>query len=184
MWGFRSYGHARVAALAVALVGIFATGRVVLAQPAPIPGNESTQYAEEGAAAADPTISGFDFTALSLEDLMNVDIMNQQVTSVSKHIERVAESPAAVYVISNEDVRRSGMSSIPDLLRLAPGMNVGRINANKWGISSRGFNDQYSNKLLVLMDGRAIYRQFFSGVYWETVDYPLRDLDRIEVVRG
>jgi iron complex outermembrane receptor protein len=184
MWGSGCRrGRRRAASLAVALVASATVAGVVPAQSRPAAADLPAPHADH-VDAADSPAPGDDFTSLSLEDLMNVDIMNQQVTSVAKHPERLAESPAAVYVISNEDVRRSGMSSIPDLLRLAPGTNVGRINANKWGISARGFNDQYSNKLLVLMDGRAIYRPLFSGVYWETVDYPLGDLDRIEIVRG
>jgi iron complex outermembrane receptor protein len=119
------------------------------------------------------------FIDMSLEDLMNVEI-----TSVSKHREKVAQAPAAVAVISQEDVRRSGMTSIAELLRLSPGLEVARVHANQWAITSRGFNDVFANKLLVLMDGRTVYTPAFSGVYWDTVDYVLPDLDRIEVIRG
>jgi iron complex outermembrane receptor protein len=120
-----------------------------------------------------------DFTALSLEDLMNI-----KVTSVSKKKQSIADAPAAVSVISQEDIRRSGFSTIPDLLRLAPGMDVARINSHIWAISSRGLNDEFANKLLVMQDGRSLYTPFFGGVYWNTVDYVLEDLDRIEIIRG
>src|ERR1041384_8328986 len=122
---------------------------------------------------------GGDLTTMSLEDLMNV-----QVTSVSKTAQSVNTAPAAITVITQEDIRHSGLESIPELLRLAPGMEVARFNANQWAISARGFNDIYANKLLVLMDGRTIYYPVHGGVYWDTVDYVLPDLDRIEVIRG
>jgi iron complex outermembrane receptor protein len=120
-----------------------------------------------------------DLTNLSLEDLMNVE-----VTSVSKKKQSIADAPAAVTVISQDDIARSGFSTIPDLLRLVPGMDVARINSSTWAISARGFNGQYANKLLVLQDGRALYTPLYAGVYWDTVDYILPDLDRIEVIRG
>lgn len=120
-----------------------------------------------------------DLTQLSLEDLMNVE-----VTSVSKQRQKLSEAPAAVSVISQEDIRRSGMGSIPELLRLVPGLSVAQFNANRWAITSRGFSDIYANKLLVLMDGRTLYNPFNSGVDWDEVDYLLPDLERIEVIRG
>ncbi len=131
-----------------------------------------------GAARAAEAIEE-NFIDMSLEDLMNVEI-----TSVSKYKQKVAQAPAAVSVISQDDIRRSGMTSIAELLRLSPGLEVARVDANKWAISSRGFNDVFANKLLVLMDGRTVYTPAFSGVYWDTVDYVLPDLDRIEVIRG
>src|SRR3954468_14853225 len=120
-----------------------------------------------------------DLTELSLEDLMNVEVY-----SAGKHNQRLAEAAAAATVITQEDIRRSGMTSIPELLRLSPGLDVARINANQWAISSRGFNELYAGKMLVLMDGRSVYTPLFSGVYWDTLDYILPDLDRIEVIRG
>ncbi|HEY7120877.1 MAG TPA: TonB-dependent receptor, partial [Tepidisphaeraceae bacterium] len=116
---------------------------------------------------------------MSLEDLMNVEI-----TSVARQKQKASAAPAAVTVINQDDIRRSGLSSIPELLRLAPGLDVAQVNANTWAISSRGFNDIFANKLLVLMDGRTVYTPAFSGVYWDSVDYVLQDLERIEVVRG
>jgi iron complex outermembrane receptor protein len=120
-----------------------------------------------------------DFTSMSLEDLMKVEI-----TSVSKQKQTVAQAPAAVTAIGQDDIRRSGMKTIPELLRLVPGLEVAQINASHWAISSRGLNDLYANKLEVLMDGRSVYTPLFSGVYWDTIDYVMPDLDRIEVIRG
>jgi iron complex outermembrane receptor protein len=120
-----------------------------------------------------------DLTSMSLEDLMSI-----QITSVSKQKQTVAQAPAAVTAIGQEDIRRSGLNSIPELLRLVPGLDVARINASHWAISSRGFNELYSRQLLVLMDGRSAYTPLFSGVYWDTLDYIMPDLDRIEVIRG
>ena len=125
------------------------------------------------------TTGAEDFTSMSLEDLMKVEI-----TSVSKQKQTVAEAPAAVTAIGQDDIRRSGLKTIPELLRLAPGLNVAQINGSHWAISSRGFNELYANKLEVLMDGRSVYTPLFSGVYWDTIDYIIPDLDRIEVIRG
>jgi iron complex outermembrane receptor protein len=87
-------------------------------------------------------------------------------------------------VINQEDIRRSGATNIPDLLRMAPGVDVAQIDANTWAISIRGFNDRYANKVLVLIDGRTVYTPTTSGVYWDQLDVPLEDIDRIEVIRG
>ena len=135
----------------------------------------SVAHASESAA----TQPAADLTSLSLEDLMNVE-----VTSVSKHRQKVSEAPAAVTVITQDDIQRSGLQSIPELLRLAPGLEVAQIDASQWAVSSRGFNDLFANKMLVLMDGRTLYTPLFSGVFWDMQDYVLQDLDRIEVVRG
>src|SRR5882757_7680356 len=120
-----------------------------------------------------------DVATLSMEDLMNL-----QVTSVSKRTQKVADAAAAVFVITQEDIRRSGATSIPEALRLAPGLQVARIDENKWAIGSRGFNGRFDNKLLVLIDGRSVYTPLFSGVYWNVQDVMLEDIDRIEVIRG
>lgn len=106
------------------------------------------------------------------------------VTSAGKHNQRLSETPAAIYVITSDDIRRSGATSIPDALRMVPGLNVARIDSNKWAISARGFNNRFANKLQVLQDGREIYNPTFGGVYWELQDLPLQDIDRIEVIRG
>ncbi|MEJ2701112.1 MAG: TonB-dependent receptor [Sedimentisphaerales bacterium] len=116
---------------------------------------------------------------MSIEELMNIE-----VTSVSKKEEKVFETPAAVYVITQEDIRRSGATSLPDVLRMVPGLQVAQINSNSWAITARGFQDQFANKLLVLIDGRSVYSGNYSGVYWDVQDVVLEDVDRIEVVRG
>src|SRR5882724_11054563 len=120
-----------------------------------------------------------DVTAMSMEDLMNM-----QVTSVSKHTQKVADAAAAIFVITQDDIRRSGANSIPEALLLVPGLQVARIDQNKWAIGSRGFNGRFDNKLLVLIDGRSVYTPLFSGVYWNVQDVMLEDIDRIEVIRG
>ena len=116
---------------------------------------------------------------MGLEELMKVEIV-----SLTKTSRPLSESAAAAFVISQEDIRRSGVTSIPEALRMAPGINVARIDANKWAITARGFNYRYSSKLLVMIDGRTLYTPFFAGVYWELQDYALEDIDRIEVIRG
>ena len=115
----------------------------------------------------------------SLEQLLNVE-----VTSVSKKEQKLWRTPAAVTVIGQEDIRRSGATSLPGLLRLVPGVQVVRIDANAWAITIRGFNSRYSDKVLVLIDGRSVYTPSFSGVYWDQIDQPLEDIERIEVIRG
>ena len=116
---------------------------------------------------------------LSVEDLLNV-----KVTSVAKKAQSLNDAPAAAFVISNEDIKRSGATNIPDALRLAPGLDVARIDSNKWAVSARGFNSRFANKLLVLIDGRSAYTRTFAGVYWENQDVMMEDVDRIEVIRG
>jgi iron complex outermembrane receptor protein len=130
-----------------------------------------------GAQPAQSTSSGL--AGASLEDLMNM-----RVTSVSRKEESLSKAGAAVFVISEEDIRRSGASNIPDLLRMVPGVNVAQINANSWAISIRGFNDRYTDKVLVMVDGRSVYSDVNTGVNWDEVDVPLEDIARIEVIRG
>jgi len=120
-----------------------------------------------------------DLTELSLEELMNIE-----VTSVSKKTEKLSKAAAAIFVITQEDIHRSGVTSIPEALRLAPGIEVARVDAHTWAISARGFNDVFANKLLVLLDGRSIYTPLFSGVFWDQQDTLLEDIERIEVIRG
>jgi iron complex outermembrane receptor protein len=116
---------------------------------------------------------------ISLEDLLRVE-----VTSASRKSERLHDVAAAVFVISRDDIERSGATSIPEALRMAPGVDVARLANNRWAVSIRGFNNRFGNKLLVLMDGRSIYSPIFSGVFWENEDTLLEDIDRIEVIRG
>ncbi len=125
------------------------------------------------------TYSEADLMTLSLEELTSLE-----VTSVSRKSQKVREAAAAVFVITQDDIRRSGATSIPEALRLAPGLSVARIDGSKWAISSRGFNGRFANKLLVLIDGRSAYSPLFSGVYWDVQDTLLDDVERIEVIRG
>jgi iron complex outermembrane receptor protein len=118
-------------------------------------------------------------TDMSLEDLMNIE-----VTSVSKKEQKLVGAAAAVHVITPEDIRRSGLNSLPEILRLAPGLDVAKIDGNKWAISSRGFNAQFSKMMLVLVDGRTVYLPSNSGVYWDEQEMMVEDIDRIEVIRG
>lgn len=116
---------------------------------------------------------------LSLEELMQIT-----VTSASKKEQSLAKTAAAVFVIKADDIRRSGATNLPEALRLAPGVQVAALGQNRWSVSIRGFNSRFSNKLLVLVDGRAIYSPGFSGVFWEHNDIPLSNIERIEVIRG
>jgi iron complex outermembrane receptor protein len=120
-----------------------------------------------------------DLTQASLEDLMDI-----QVTSVSKKEQKLSKAGAAVFVITQEDIHRSGARNIPDLLRMVPGVDVAQINANQWAISVRGFTDRFGDKVLVLIDGRSVYSPLSSGVNWDQQDVPLEDIERIEVIRG
>jgi len=120
-----------------------------------------------------------DLTTLGIEA-----VMNMEVTSVSKKPERLMDAAAAVQVITSEDIRRSGATTLPDLLRLVPGVQVSRVNSNTWAVGVRGFTSTLSRSLLVLIDGRSIYNPLFAGVYWDSQDLPMNDIERIEVIRG
>ncbi|HEY6529887.1 MAG TPA: TonB-dependent receptor [Cellvibrionaceae bacterium] len=117
-------------------------------------------------------------------DLSPEQLLDTQVLSVSKKIETVAQAPAAIFVVTSEEIARSGVTNIPDALRMVPGVNVARLDSNSWAISIRGFNSPLANKLLVLIDGRSIYNPVFGGVLWEAHNLMLADIDRIEVIRG
>jgi iron complex outermembrane receptor protein len=121
------------------------------------------------------------------DELLNMPIeslMNLTVTSVSKKPQQLTNAAAAIFVITEEDIRRSGATTIADALRMAPGVQVARVDSSKWAVTARGLNSRFANKLLVLQDGRSLYTPLFSGVYWEVQDTPLEDIDRIEVIRG
>jgi iron complex outermembrane receptor protein len=155
----------RIGVLAALGLSIFA-GRIFAQASSPV-----TQTVQ--------TANARDLTQVSLEDLMDI-----KVTSVSKKEQKMSQAATAIYVITQEDIRRSGATNIPDLLRMVPGIDVEQINANTWAISARGFDQQFSDKLLVLIDGRAVYTPLLGGVNWDTQDVPLEDIDRIEVIRG
>jgi iron complex outermembrane receptor protein len=128
-------------------------------------------------ALAEPQSS--ELKSLSIEQLMEIEI-----TSVSRRSEPVSGAAAAITVITGEDIRRSGATNLPDALRIASGLEVAQSNGNTWAISSRGFNTTTANKLLVLIDGRSIYTPLFSGVFWDVQDLMLEDIDRVEIIRG
>src|ERR1700748_1213248 len=131
-----------------------------------------------GIAHADAPSTG-DLKQLSVEELMDIE-----VTSVARHPEKLLEAAAAIQVITQEQIRRSGATSIPEALRLADNLEVAQKNSHDWGISARGFNTALANKLLVMIDGRTVYTPLFSGVFWDQQDYLLNDLDRVEVISG
>ncbi|WGS85782.1 TonB-dependent receptor [Methylomonas sp. UP202] len=120
----------------------------------------------------------------NLEDFSINDLMQMEVSSASRKSETLSDTAAAAFIISQEDIRRSGATSIPEALRMAPGIDVARIDSSAWAITARGFNGRYANKLLVLIDGRSIYTPLFSGVFWNLQDTLIEDIDRIEVIRG
>jgi iron complex outermembrane receptor protein len=120
----------------------------------------------------------------SVADLSLEDLVNLKVTSVSKKEEKLDDAAAAIFVLSNDDIRRSGATTVADALRLVPGLQVAAIDSSDWAVSARGFNSQFANKLLVMIDGRTVYSPLFSGVYWDVQQVMLDDVDRIEVIRG
>ena len=123
--------------------------------------------------------TGDDLSSLDIEDLARI-----KVTSVTRRPEAVSQASAAVAVISREDIRRSGAANLPEALRLLPGLAVARVGTRDWAVSSRGFNTQSSNKMLVLIDGRVVYSPIFAGVFWDVQQVPLEDIDRVELIRG
>ncbi|MBN1394435.1 MAG: TonB-dependent receptor [Pirellulales bacterium] len=152
----------------------------------------AVSYAQQGATSPPPS----DRQSNDLEDILKLDIdqlgkvdvstpaMNVEVTSVAKQESTVGRSAAAIYVITSEMIARSPATNIPDLLRMAPGVEVARIDTHTWAIAVRGFNNRYTDKLLVLIDGRTVYTPITTGVYWDVQDVMLQDLERIEVIRG
>lgn len=129
------------------------------------------------ALAQEPAID--DLADLSLEELSNIE-----VTSVSKRAQRVSDAPASIFVITADDIRRSGATSLAEALRLAPNLEVTRVSSHAYAISARGFNNATGNKLQVLMDGIILYTPLFSGVFWDAHDVMLEDVERIEVISG
>ncbi len=130
----------------------------------------------------------FDTVSLQSKERIEEELRWLQAEAVvftaSRHEQKVSKTAAAVYVVSHEDIRRSGATTIPDILRMVPGLQVSQINSNMWAISSRGFNRRFADKLLILMDGRSIYNSTFTGVLWDTKDTLIEDIERIEVIRG
>lgn len=139
-----------------------------------VPDRQSCAAAQSAPITEPTEVGGSDFGPSS----------ETEVTTVLRRKKTVRESAAAVFVITSEMIRRSGATAVPELLRMVPGMDVARIDNNRWAISARGFNGPYGTKLMVQIDGQTIYDPVLSGVYWENLDYPLADIERIEVVRG
>ncbi len=137
------------------------------------------QQPDSAGARPDSSLSAEALKKLSIEQLMNL-----QVTSVSKRPERLSQTASAIQVITQEDIRRSGAASLPEALRLAANLQVAQLDSRQWAISARGFNSTAANKLLVLIDGRTVYTPLFSGVFWDVQEVPLGDIDRIEVISG
>jgi iron complex outermembrane receptor protein len=131
------------------------------------------------AEAQGPTPATDDLSALSLEQLVRME-----VSSVARRDQLLSKTPAAVFVITQEDIRRSGASNIPELLRIVPGIQVAQVEANKWAVSARGFNGIFADKMLVMIDSRTVYTAIYSGVFWDENEVPLEDIERVEVIRG
>ena len=121
---------------------------------------------------------------MDLFDLDLSELAEIEVTSVSRRSESALRAPAAVYVVTAEEIRRHGFTSIPEALRLVPGVQVARFTGSRWAVSMRGFNSDFASKLLVMIDGRTVYTPLFSGVYWDVQDLMIEDVERIEVIRG
>jgi len=120
-----------------------------------------------------------DLSSLNLEQLTRIE-----VSTALRREQALFETPAAVYVITHEELMRSGATSVPEALRMVPGVEVAQIDANKWAVSARGFNSRFANKMLIMIDGRSIYNPVYSGTLWDQNDLLLEDIDRIEIVRG
>ncbi len=133
----------------------------------------------QGRAADETPSQDTDMLNLSLQQLSDIE-----VTSVSKRSEKASQAAAAIYVITQEDIRRSGLENVPELLRMVPGLQVAKSGSQNWVVTSRGFASQFANKLLVLIDGRTVYTPVFSGVFWDSHNLMLEDIERIEVIRG
>jgi len=140
-------------------------------------------HADEFKPLANENINNSDVLA-SYKKMSLEELMDQEVTSVAKQPESYLDAPAAIQVVTGEQIRRSGASSIPEALRLADNLEVAQVNSHDWAISARGFNSHLGDKLLVLMDGRAVYSPLYGGVLWNMQDYLLADIDRIEVISG
>ena len=137
------------------------------------------QFNDLAAQSGDTLFSPEAIKKLSLEQLMNI-----QVTSVSKHAEKLVDVASAIQVITQEDIRNSGAKTLPEALRLASNLQVAQVNSSQWAISARGFDNVLANKLLVLIDGRTVYTPLYAGVFWDVQNVMLEDVDRIEVISG
>src|SRR5437899_2201501 len=161
----------KTAAAATSLV--FTFGLICFVRPG------VAQQADSARQRPDSNVSASALKKLSIEQLMNL-----QVTSVSKRPERLSQTASAIQVRTQEDIRRSGAASLAEALRLAANLQVAQIDSRQWAFSARGFNGTTANKLLVLIDGRTLYTPLFSGVFWDVQEVPLEEIDRIEVISG
>jgi iron complex outermembrane receptor protein len=165
------------------LIGLLAIGLLVGFVP-----GEARPSEPPSATDTAPTNDPNRILDLDIDQLANVDVvapsLNMEVSTVERTESTVGKTPAAVFVITNEMIRRSGVRTVPDALRLAPGVDVAQIDASKWAVSIRGFNGRYANKLLVQIDGRSVYSPLYGGVFWDVQDMVLEDVERIEVIRG
>jgi iron complex outermembrane receptor protein len=134
--------------------------------------------------AIDMAFAGVSAKNSTKNDEENFQLFDTDIFSLSKKNEDAFDVASSIYVLSSDDIRRSGATSIPEALRLVPGLQVAKMDGHKWAISSRGFNGQFANKLLVMIDGRTVYTPLFSGVVWDLQDYVLEDVEKIEVIRG
>src|ERR1700687_2897389 len=119
-----------------------------------------------------------------LKQLSLAELGNVEVTTASKEPEKIWKTSAAIFVLTQDDIRRSGATSIPEVLRLVPGVEVARINSNQWSVNIRGLGSGFSKSVLVLIDGRSVYTPLYAGVYWDVQNVLLEDVERIEVIRG
>src|SRR5215469_170983 len=120
----------------------------------------------------------------NLKEMSLAQLGNVEVTTVSKEPEKLLQTPAAIYVLPGDDIRRAGVTTIPEALRLVPGVEMARIDSDSWSVGIRGFGGAFSRSVLVLIDGRSVYTPLFEGVNWDVQDVMLQDVDRIEVIRG
>src|SRR6266511_5838620 len=169
--GRRPLADTRAVAAATSLV--LTLGVVCCAAPG------LAQQPDSAVQRRDTSVSAEVLKQLSIEQLMNLE-----VTSVSKRAERLSQTASAIQVITREDIRRSGASSLPEALRLAGNLQVEQVDSRQWAITARGFNSTTANKLLVLIDGRSVYTPMFSGVFWDMQDTLIEDIERIEVISG
>ncbi len=179
---FRFVKSTLVKQVAIGLVVVAIPLSTVLAFQDTPPANDTSPSADLDNDMVEDEFDDDEFADLDLEDLMEIQVV--EISSVAGVEQSLLETPSAVYVLDAEDVRRTGVQSIAEAIRLVPGMDVIQLNASTWAISSRGFNGTYANKLLVMVDGRTVYTPSFAGVFWDTQDVVLEDLDRIEVIRG
>ena len=167
----------------IAIGGIFLLVAGMIVRPCPAEPPASSAFAADTNSGDPKEILNLDIEQLARTPVV-VPSMDIPVTSVTKEMSTVGRSAAAVFVITSEMIHRSTANTIPDLLRMVPGLDIAQVESSTWDVTSRGFKSHFSNKLLVLIDGRTVYTPEFSGVYWDVQDLLLEDIERIEVIRG